>query len=89
MDFKQLLFKFTSLGLKLIPLLGIIAFLIFILGVGRFIRNSGQSKDADKGMLTYGVGALFVLLTIWGIISFIQNEFGLGTEVGIPQIRLK
>jgi hypothetical protein len=88
-DFTWLVDKFTDLGIKLIPLLGIIAFLVFIIGVGRFIRTSGQSKEADKGMLTYGVGALFILMTIWGIIAFIGGEFfPNGSDVFIPQIHI-
>mgnify|MGYP001600286891 CR=1 FL=1 len=88
MAFDELVGKFTDIGIKLIPLLGIIAFLVFIVGVGRFIRTSGQSKEADKGMLTYGVVALFVLMTIWGILSFLGSEFGFGNRLAVPQINI-
>ncbi len=88
MDFKDLVQMFIDLGLKIIPLLGVIAFLVFIIGVGRFIRNTGESKEADKGMLIWGVIGLFILFTIWGIIAFLRSEFGFGNDVGIPQIRL-
>lgn len=88
MDFSDLVQKFTDIGELLIPLLGIVAFLVFIVGIGRFIRTSGQSKEADKGMLIYGVVALFVLMTLWGIIAFMQSEFGFGSKPVLPLIKI-
>ncbi len=79
---------FINLGIKVIPLLGVIAFLMFVLGVGRFIRASGNEKELkdSKNLLIWGIIGLFVLTTIWGIMAFVQNEFGFDTNVGIPQI---
>ena len=89
MTFEQVVGKAISLGTKVIPLLGVIAFLVFVLGVGRFIKTSGESKEADKGMLIWGVIALFVLFSIWGIVAFLQGEFGFNTSTfGIPQLKI-
>ena len=76
------------MGLVIIPFLGAIAFLVFVLGVGKFIRSAGSEKDLkeSKNLLIWGVIGLFVLVTIWGIIAFIQGEFGFGSTPGIPQI---
>ena len=85
----ELIDIFIDLGLKVIPFLGAVAFLMFVLGIGRFIRASGNEKELkdSKNLLIWGVIGLFVLTTIWGIMAFIQNEFGFGTNVGIPQIK--
>lgn len=79
---------FTDIGLALIPFLGAVAFLVFILGVGKFIRSAGSEKDLkdSKNLLIWGVIGLFVLVTIWGIVAFLQSEFGFGSTPGIPQI---
>ena len=79
--------KFAALGQKLIPLLAVIAFLLFIWGTARFIRASANDKDFDekKKFLVWSVVGLFVLVTIWGIISFISGEFEFG-EIKIPQL---
>jgi hypothetical protein len=81
---------FTDIGLSLIPLLGAVAFLVFVWGVARFIKSSGSEKEIkdSKNLLIWGVVGLFILVTIWGIISFMKNEFGFGSDVGIPQINL-
>lgn len=79
---------FISLGLKIIPFLGAVAFLAFVLGVGKFIRASGNEKEIkdSKNLLVWGVVGLFVLTTIWGIMIFLRGEFGWGGTLGIPQI---
>ena len=81
----------TDLGLKAISLLGVIAFLIFVFGVAKFIRSTGDEKAVKDGksILIWGVVALFVLFTVWGIVSFLQGEFGFGSDVGIPQVKIK
>ena len=82
---------FTSIGLSIIPFLGAVAFLVFVWGVARFIRSAGNEKEIkdSKNLLIWGVIGLFVLVTIWGIISFLQTEFGFdsGEKPFIPQIR--
>lgn len=82
---------FIDIGTRLIPLLGAIAFMVFIYGVAKFIRSAGSEKDLkdSKNILIWGIVGLFILITIWGIISFIRSEFGFGSDVIIPQIRFK
>jgi hypothetical protein len=88
MNFSILIKKLIDLGMSLIPLLGVIAFLVFIFGVARYIRATGDEKDiqSKKNFLIWGVVGLFVIFSIWGIITYIKGEFGFGGEVGIPQL---
>mgnify|MGYP001613989596 CR=1 FL=1 len=86
-NLSSVIYKIAELGQDLIPLLAVIAFLLFILGVARFIRASANDKDFDekKKFLIWSVIGMFVLVTIWGIISFLKGEFGFGS-IGIPQL---
>ena len=79
----------SNIGLKLIPLIAVVAFLVFILAVGRFIRSTGDEAELKKTkkILIWGVIGLFILFTIWAIIAFLQIEFFGSAKVGIPQIR--
>ena len=79
---------FIGLGRSLVPLLALVAFLLFVWGIARFIRASGNDKDFDerKKFLVWGVVGMFVLVTVWGIISFIKGEFEFGNSVIIPQL---
>ena len=91
MNLTDIINMFINIGLRLIPLLGAIAFLMFIWGVARFIRAAGNEKELkdSKNLLVWGVIGMFVLITIWGIVSFLRSEFGFGSEVGIPQLKIK
>ncbi len=88
-DLTAIIQMFTDIGLKLIPLLGAIAFLVFVYGVARFIKSAGSEKELkdSKNLLIWGIIGLFVLVTIWGIVAFLGGEFGFGSGVGIPQVR--
>jgi hypothetical protein len=80
---------FIGFGLQLIPLLGAIALLVFILGVAKFIRSSGNEKEIkdSKNLLIWGLIGIFVLMSVWGIVAFLRSEFGFGDALGIPQIK--
>lgn len=88
-DLTGIINLFIDIGLNIIPFLGAVAFLVFVWGVARFIRSAGSEKEIkdSKNLLIWGVIGLFLLVTIWGIISFMKNEFGFGSDVGIPQIK--
>ncbi|HEY4515711.1 MAG TPA: hypothetical protein VJH67_00810 [Candidatus Paceibacterota bacterium] len=87
-NFTQLVNKFIDLGGAAIPLIVAIAFLLFVWGVAGFIRSTGSDTDMQKkkGILIWGVVGLFVIFTIWGIISFLRTEFEFGGGVIIPQL---
>ena len=88
-DLTGIIQLFTDIGLVIIPFLGTVAFLVFVLGVARFIRAAGNEKEVkdSKNLLIWGIVGLFVMITIWGIISFLKSEFGFGGETLIPQIK--
>lgn len=81
---------FTDIGLKIIPLLGVIAFLFFVYGVARYIKSAGSEKEIkdSKNLLIWGVVGLFIMVTIWGIIAFLSSELGFGSTPLIPQIKI-
>jgi len=88
---KGLIEWLINIGLVVIPFLGTVAFLVFVLGVARFIKAAGNEKEIkdSKNLLIWGVIGLFVMVTIWGIITFFKGEFGFTGGVGIPQIKFK
>lgn len=58
----------------LIPLVFSLALLLFFWGVVKYIWSEGQGKDEGKKFMIWGVVALFVMSSIWGIIYFIGEE---------------
>jgi len=55
-----------------IPVLAGAALVIFLYGGVRFIlrADSAKGKNKDKSALMWGIVALFVLVSVWGILRF-------------------
>lgn len=59
----------------LIPAAFMLSLLLFIWGIVKFISQEGQGKEEGKHIMVWGIVALFVASSIWGIVRFLQGEF--------------
>lgn len=73
----------------LLPLLITLSIIIFIVGVIKYIANADEAAKRQEGSryMLYGIIALFVMISIWGLVGIIQGTFGLGTSILIPQLQ--
>jgi len=64
---------------QLTVIAGGVALLVFLWGLAKFIFKSGDEKSHEEGMnlMKWGIVALFVMVSVWGIIGFMQNALGL------------
>ena len=74
----------------LAPLLIGVAVVVFFWGVVRYIKGAYNPDEriAGRGLMIYGVISLFVIVSIWGLVSILQTltgteGLGLG-DVGVP-----
>ena len=64
-----------------VPLAFMLALLFFFWGVAKYIwSESNEDKGKGKQIMVWGVVALFVMSSIWGLVSFIRGELGVGEE---------
>lgn len=71
--------KFAELVLNpAVKLLFAVAVLYFIYGVFVFIKNSGESTGRIEGRnhILWSTVGLFIMISVWGIISIIQSTIG-------------
>jgi len=73
----------TASGSLVNILLGVVtslAFLVFLWGLVIFIKDAANEEKRNEGkkLMFWGIIALFVLVSIWGIVAFI------GLQLGIP-----
>ncbi len=57
-----------------------LALLVFMWGLVKFIFKIGGDEKAieeGKNLMKWGLVALFVMISVWGIIGFFQGELGL------------
>lgn len=73
----------------LIPIAFAIALLFFFWGLAQYILAAGsdEAKAQGKNMMIWGVIALFVMASVWGIVAFIGQALGIqqGT-VTVPTV---
>jgi len=69
---------FGTFWATIFPVSSGLAVIFFFWGLAKFIWYSGDEKKRDegKGVMTWGVVAMFILVTIWGILGFLQQSLG-------------
>ncbi len=70
----------------LIPIAFALALLFFFWGIARYIWSSGNGKEEGKKFMLWGVIAIFVMTSIWGLVAFIGGSFGLDQNATAPKI---
>jgi nitrate reductase gamma subunit len=70
----------TALGAAL-------ALFFFLLGIVRYLTHSDNASKRTESVqtITYGLVALFVLITVWGLVVLIQQSIFGSSSLVIPQ----
>lgn len=87
-----LILRFSRVVGYLIPLVLAFALLIFLFGLARFLLRADNEIERRRGqrIMVWGVAILFVMSSIWGIISFIGQNLLInqGGIANSPQVNL-
>lgn len=72
----------------LLPIFAGVALLFFIWGLATFILHADDTDAHEEGKkkMFWGVIALFVMISIWGIIGFFQTDFFGGAPTNTVQV---
>jgi hypothetical protein len=87
-NFGELVDIFIDLIRTALPVITGLAFLVFLWGLVKFIFRVGggdeKAVEEGKNIMKWGLIALFVLISLWGIIRFAYNEIGFSKPFGFP-----
>ena len=64
----------------LIGIIVTIAIIVFFWGLVRYLTDVGEAKQEGLKTMFYGVIAIFVMVSIWGIIHLLQSTFGIAGQ---------
>jgi len=75
----------------IIPIVITLAVIYFFWGLAQYILggvDSPEKKEAGRNIMIYGLIALFVMVSVWGLVGLIGGTFGVGQggSVSLPQI---
>lgn len=73
-NFRQVSERIVSFLNLLFPVLVSIALLVFFWGMAKYIAKAGSEEGRREGreVMIWGITALFVMVSLWGIIAFMQ-----------------
>ena len=71
---------FASLFNGLIGLMVSVAIVVFFWGLVQYLWEVDKKKHEGLQIMLYGIIAIFVMVSIWGIIGLLQNQFGIAGE---------
>ncbi len=76
-NFKSLINIFTNLIKAIIPVIGGLAILYFFWGIAKYIFSAGSEelRSEAKNVMTWGLVAMFVMFSFYGILSLFGYSF--------------
>ncbi|MGM0629325.1 MAG: hypothetical protein ACQESA_02775 [Patescibacteria group bacterium] len=80
----SLLDDFLNVIDRLVLVVLALGLVFFLWGMAKFILRADSDTEREKGkqVMIWGLIALFVMVSVWGIIAFIQDEIFGG---GVPE----
>lgn len=86
----QDIFDYVSciISKSIIPLIFTLAVAFFVWGVVQYMLASADEhkKEMGKQYMVWGIIALTVMVSVWGLVNLVGNTFGLDTGF-IPQVQ--
>ncbi len=74
------------------PIVVALALLYFFWGLAKYILAAGEkdSKDEGRKIMIWGVIALFVMVSVWGIINVVRDTFNLDDNtIDVPIVDIQ
>lgn len=71
-----------------LPIVVALALLAFFYGLAKAIFGGAEGVKEGKDLMIWGIVALFVMVSVWGLVRFVGNAFGVeqGGSVDVPQV---
>lgn len=61
-----------------------LAIVVFFWGLIQYLLQVGEKKSEGLSIMVWGVLAIFVMVSLWGIIRVLQSTFGVQNNAAIP-----
>lgn len=85
-DLKGFIALFIDLIKIIIPIIGSLSLFVFFWGLAKFVRHAGSEKEEGEGkdLMIWGVIALFVMVSVYGIVNLMYASLFGGGAISLP-----
>ena len=83
-NLSQLVLAATRILNQLVPFAIGLGLVVFLFGIIRYITaGAGEEKAAARNLMIYGIIALFVMVSVWGLVNFIGQSLGISNPSSV------
>ncbi len=87
-NFEELVEKIYNIISDFVPIIVSLTVIVFLWGIFQLVRSNSEDARADAiKVITFGVVALFVMVSVWGLVAILSNTFFGGSQLYIPQLK--
>lgn len=71
-----------------VPFLVGLALVLFLAGIVKYVASGDneEKRDAGKGLMLFGIIALFVMIGVWGLVKILYDTILPGSKFEIPNL---
>ncbi len=71
-----------------VPFLIGLALVMFLVGVLKYVKSGDneEAREAGRGLMIFGIIALFVMVSVWGFVKILFSTFFPGDEFRMPSL---
>ena len=69
---------------RIIPLIILLALISFLYGVYEYVKGGKREIGGARDAMLYGLIGLFVMVSVWGLINFVGDTFGVDSTQQAP-----
>jgi uncharacterized membrane-anchored protein len=81
---QAILTKISDIMGLLIPMALSAALIAFFWGLTMYLFKSGEDTESGRKIMINGILALFVMVSIWGIVALLQRTLGISSVTRVP-----
>ena len=85
---ENMVIAFQQISTLFYSTLFIVALILFFTGIMKYLMPGSGPESRKEGYkyMGFGIVAMFVMVSVWGLVAFIANTFGINTNarVNIP-----
>ena len=78
-NLQNIVVSFKNISTGVYSSLFVVALILFFFGIFKFLAGGGPGEKAEGyKFMGFGIIALFVMVGVWGLVSFLSSNLGIG-----------